>query len=295
MKNKYYGILICLISTILWGISGNVVEYLLSISDISVLNIVAIRLFFSGIILILYGIFKSSKKIYIELYKDKKAILDILIYALIGILGLQYSFYITIKLTNAAFTTLIQFFTAIIVLIYSSISNKKMPKFVEIFLTTLAVYSMFLLITNGSIYSLSVPINGILWGLVSVFTFAFYIIYIKRLFKYPTTVIIGLGMFFASFFLIPFMNFENLFNSINTKVLFLLSFSVLFGTVIPFYLFSESSRYISEKLISVLSAFEPLSALLVGIIFLNTSFGIYQLIGSILLIGSISILSIIES
>lgn len=294
MNKKLYGILICFLAATLWGITGNFAEYLIEISKLPTITIVRYRLVYSGIILFIYSIYINGNKDFFKLLKDKKALIHLLIYSIIGILGLQLSFYYTLDTANAAFATLIQFLTTIVILFYTSLTMKKFPRFIEILLTIIAIFSMFLLITNGNINSLKIPYIAIIWGLISVFAFSFYIIYIKNLFLYKTSVIVGLGMIISGIILSPFANYSLVLKTINPTIIFLFLFSVIFGTVIPFYLFLESLRYISPKLTSILSAFEPLSALIFALFFMNLNFEKYQILGSILLIISITIISVIE-
>ena len=151
----------------------------------------------------------------------------------------------------------------------------------------------FLIITNGSTKGLSVSIAGFVWGILSALAATFYMIFAKKLFVWPSRVTVGLSMFLGGillFIILPNKNFIHYFD--DTRVLIAFAFNIIFGTVLAFYFLIESLRYISEKEAAILSSCEPLTALLVAIVFVNTPFGLYQIVGSALILIMIFILAI---
>lgn len=292
MSQKTYGILIAFIGASLWGVSGNVAEYIFLYSKLPSLTYVMLRMLFTGIILLSYGYYLGYGKDVKKIFSNIRNIRNIILYAFIGIMGLQTSFGETIKYSNAPFATLIQFLAPLIILIYLSILNKKMPKLSEIFFIILSLVGMFFMITNGSINSFKVAPIAIILGFISVLTFVFYILFIEKLFKYHTSIVIGLGMIIGSSFLMPLIDFTNIYRHLSLDILLALSFNILFGNVIPFYFFIESTRYISPTVTSLIGAFEPLTALLIGIYFMDNRLSNLQIIGGIIIIISVTILSI---
>ena len=71
MNNKSKGISMALIAAILWGISGNFAEYIFTHSDITDLSYTTFRMLFSGIILLIYGIFLNSFSEFKKLIFDR--------------------------------------------------------------------------------------------------------------------------------------------------------------------------------------------------------------------------------
>lgn len=64
-----------------------------------------------------------------------------------------------------------------------------------------------------------------------------------------------------------------------------------FGTAIAFCAYLESTKYLSPTKISVFASLEPFSSIILSIIFLNISFGLFELIGAIIIILAVTILS----
>ena len=290
MNNKSKGISMALIAAILWGISGNFSEYIFTHSDITDLSYTTFRMLFSGIILLIYGIFLNSFSEFKKLIFDKKIMLKLVIYSFLGIMGLQYTFSKTILLSNAPLATLLQFLSPLIILVYISVENRIKPKLSEVILTLISLFGMFLMITNGNLNDLAVNPYGILFGIISACFYAYYVIYIKEFKKYHISLILGIGMILGSIYLLPFNDF-NMAEYMKPDILFTFTSNVILGNVIPFYLFLESTKYISPKITSLLGAFEPISALIIGTLFMKTKIYTIQIIGGLIIIVSVSLLS----
>lgn len=69
-------------------------------------------------------------------------------------------------------------------------------------------------------------------------------------------------------------------------------FIVIFGSVIAYFIYLASLAYISATATGLLDAFEPLSATIVSVVFLNLKFGLMETIGTILILSTVFILAI---
>ncbi|WP_073508044.1 EamA family transporter [Streptobacillus notomytis] len=292
---KKLGIIMAFVAAFLWGISGSLAEYIFSNSNFNINTYTSLRMFLTGIILISYGIYTKGYKEINKILFSKTYLKRIIIYGIFAIALLQYSFAQTINYSNAAFATLMQYVTPTIVLIYLSYVTRTFPSFKKIALVAVALYGMFLMITNGSITNLNVSLISLIYGLIAAFTFAFYILYINKFKKIDNTVVIGCGMIIGSLIFIPFMDYSNFKELLKLDIFITFLSNVVLGNAIPFYLFLESTRYIHPTTTSLLGAVEPIVAILIGIIFLGTHLTLIQLIGAILLISSITIISIFEN
>lgn len=289
---KKTGLLMAFLAAFFWGISGNAAEFLFLNSDLKLINYLSYRMLLTATLLLAYEFFTNGMKDFNELKKSKKDFLRIILYALFGIIGLQGTFTYTLYVSNAAFATLIQYLAPLIILVYMALKNRKFPKKIEIVLTSVALFGMFLMITAGNLKTLYVSTEAIIVGSISALTFVFYILYIKHFFKYSLTTIIGISMAIGSILLLPMSDFSNFYSCLkDPKILFIFLFSLFFGNIIPFFLFLESTRYISAKLTSLIGAFEPLTALVISVTFMNVQFKFIQIIGAMLIILSVTLLS----
>lgn len=69
-----------------------------------------------------------------------------------------------------------------------------------------------------------------------------------------------------------------------------LSAIIIFGTAIAFCAYLESTKYLSPTKLAFPSL-EPFSSIILSIIFLNITFGLFELIGAIIIILAVTILS----
>ncbi len=293
MKKTHKGILFALFSGIFWAIGGNFTQYIFMNSNFDFITLVSMRMFISGILILLVGIKLSGKEIAIKILKDKKIWLALIIFSIFGQMGMQLSFFGTIKYSGAAFATLTGSLAPVIVILYLSIKFKKLPRNVEIIPIFTMLMGLFFVITNADITTLLVDKRAVMFGLMYASYFAFYLLYAKRFFEYPSTYIIGITMITGGLLLFPCLNVKILLiNLTRLDILFFFILLVIIGTVIPFYFFVESTRYVSAKIVSVISVCEPLVSLAISIFVFHKNFTYIQLMGVFIVILSVIIISV---
>ena len=77
----------------------------------------------------------------------------------------------------------------------------------------------------------------------------------------------------------------------SVKSILAIALVVFFGTLIAYYCYLESLKYIDPSETSMFTCVEPLSASILSMIFFNVSFSFIQLVGALFIIVTISILS----
>ena len=200
-------------------------------------------------------------------------------------LGVQYSFFASIQYGNAATATILQYLAPVIIMIYITIKNRRIPGIKQIMCLIAAMIGTFLMITKGQLNTLAISNIAIFWGIASAFGAAIYtLLPIKLLKKYGSIPVIGWGMLIGgSIFgiLVPPVTGMGEFNASSILAII---FVVLFGTVIAFTCSLESLRYIKPYEASILSCVEPLSASLLSILFLGFVFTPIPWLGTIFII-----------
>ncbi|MDO5518149.1 MAG: EamA family transporter, partial [Clostridium sp.] len=178
---------------------------------------------------------------------------------------------------------------------YMCIRNKKLPTSKQMICVTMAMIGTFLIITKGNLNSLSISKHAVFWGIASAFASALYTLQpVKLIREYGSICTVGWGMLIGgialSFINSPF----NCSGSWSFKSASAIAFVVIFGTLIAFSCYLESLKYIEPYEASILGCVEPLSAALLSIMFLNVMFSGIQWLGSILIITTISVLSMMK-
>ncbi|MEH7353635.1 EamA family transporter [Neobacillus drentensis] len=285
------GIILVLIAATFWGVSGTVAQYLFHQQGFSTNWLVVTRLIFSGIGLLLFSQFVAKQNIW-SVWKNKQDVVRLIIFGTIGMFGVQYTYFAAIEHGNAATATVLQYLAPVIIVCYLCLRAKSLPAKQEVIAIVLALFGTFLLVTKGSIHSLSISGPAFFWGILSAFALAFYTLYPGSLLsKWGSLMTVGWGMTIGGFgfsFIHPPWKFQGHWNLTSFLAVV---FVVVFGTLIAFFCFMESLKFIHASEASLLACVEPLSAAFLSVVWLNVSFTPAEWIGSFSIIATIFILS----
>ena len=297
MKNslRLKGLFLVTSGALLWGVSGTVAQYLFQDENFTPEWLVVMRMLLSGILLLIIGVIKGDKNIF-GIWKRKENAIRLILFGLLGMLGVQYTYFAAINHGNAATATILQYLSPIIITFYMCIHNKKLPTSKQMICVTMAMLGTFLIITKGNMNSLSISKLAVFWGIASAFASALYTLQPVKLIKeYGSICTVGWGMLIGgialSFINSPF----NCSGNWSFKSISAVAFVVIFGTLIAFSCYLESLKYIEPYEASILGCVEPLSAALLSIMFLNVKFSGIQWLGSLLIIATVSVLSVMKN
>ncbi|WP_059170511.1 DMT family transporter [Bacillus sp. FJAT-27445] len=279
------GLAMIVIGAMLWGTTGPIMEWILSETKITVPFMLTIRMLVAGVLLV--GTLVISKKPVLEVWKNRYWAKHLIIYSIFGMLGLQYTFVSAIHASNAVMATLMQFSAPIFIIIFVSVKARKFPPGYQVIgiLGTLA--GLFLLLTNGSFNNLLVSKEALIWGVLLGLTFTFYTLHPIRLMnEWGVLIVVGWGMLVAGValsFASQVWNSNEWGELADPKILALMTVLIIFGTA-AFVLFLGSLKYITPVENSVLSSIEPLTAMLVSVIWLGVMLEGIQLLGAFLML-----------
>jgi len=284
------GIILGILAATLWGISGTSGQFLFQQKAINVEWLITIRLLISGICLLLFANFNNENLF--AIWRNKKDSIQLIIFSIIGMLGVQYTYFAAIKHSNAATATVLQFVGPILIAVYLAIKYKKLPKPIEIIAIILAVAGTFLLVTHGKLNSLSISPLALFLGLASAITLAIYSLQPKQLLtKYNAAVVIGWAMLIGGI-VFSFVKFPWEIEGIwDWETTLSVGFVVFLGTLVAFYSYLTATKIIGAQKTSLLSSAEPLVAVLLSVTWLNIPFETIDWIGSLCIISTIFLLS----
>lgn len=287
------GIVMIIVGGIFWGMTGPFIEWILDTTNMSVSFLLAMRMLSGGTVLLLFNVIR--KKDIISIWKMPSWRTQLVIFSIIGMLGVQYGFIATIEASDAVIATLLQFSAPIFVIIYVSLSHKSLPPRYQIVGIIGTIAGLFLLMTNGSFSTLLVDTTAIIWGIIVGIAFAFYILYPVRLMnEWSVLIVLGWAMVIGGVFL---SMISQLWKSnewhllIQGSVPIIMILLIILGTL-GFVLFLSSMKYISAVEASVLSAVEPLAAMIFSVIWFGTVLLQFQLLGIVLMLIFVTWLSI---
>ncbi|MEC2507287.1 DMT family transporter [Bacillus cereus] len=298
-SNRLKGIIMVIIGACLWGLSGTAAQQLFQYENVSTEWLVTIRLLISGIILLIISSFGTRKKEIFSIWKQKSDAIKMILFGIFGMLAVQYTYFASIKEGNAAVATLLQYLAPIFITVYLLFKwNVRLSK-IDFISITLSLVGTFLLLTNGSVHNLAVSTPAIIWGILSGLSLAFYSLYSKELLeKWSSSVIVGWGMIIGGigvtivhfistneFILLSTMKYVKL------STLPLITFVVIFGTLIAFYLYLDSIRYLTPKKTKLFGCKEQIEDIIYSVLILHVQFQSFQLLGAFCVIVMVLILS----
>lgn len=288
LNNK--GTLLIIIGTTLWGASGVLSQHLFMDKYITPEWLVTIRLLCSGIILLCIDAILNKGDIF-SIWKTSDR-LPLILFGIFGMLGVQYTYFGTIVHSNAATATILQYLMPIVIILYLLITTHRLPSAKEFISIGFAMLGTLLLVTKGQFSSLAISLEALIWGLICAGFAAFYTLQPRKMIKkWRSTLIIGWGMLIGGILMSFYQKPWICSGILDLNAIFTVLAIIIFGTAIAFCAYLESTKYLSPTKISVFASLEPFSSIILSIIFLNISFGFYEMIGALIIIIAITILS----
>ncbi|WP_374720582.1 DMT family transporter [Parageobacillus toebii] len=291
VSNRIKGLMMVITGATLWGLSGTAAQVLFQDMQITAEWLVVVRMMIAGSALLLFAVCKRMA--IFSIWTDIKSIVSLLLFGLVGMLGVQYTYFASIATGNAATATLLQYLAPVYIVLYAMAFQKHRPSKEVTLAIVLALLGTFLLITNGSTGELKVPLISVVWGILSGVALAFYTLASAQMLKkWKSIIVVGWGMVIGGggmCFVFPPFPLPAIRWDVETWLLIL--FVIVFGTLFAFLLFVESIRYLSPTESSLLSSVEPLSAVIASIAFLHVPFGLLQVIGAACIMVTVLLLS----
>lgn len=287
------GIVLIISGAILWGATGPLMEWILSNSKLSVSFMMTLRLLIAGAGILVF-IRMQGKDIY-SIWKHSYWVKKLMLFAIFGMLSVQYSFVSAIEASNAVVATLLQFLAPIFVVVFVSWSLKKWPPFHQVVGISGTLVGLFLLLTNGSVTNILLSPAALSWGIIVGLSFAFYILYPAVLMsEWGVLLVVGWSMLIGGAVLGSVTQIWESTEWIyltDIKLVISLLAIIIFGTL-AFVLFLTSMSYISAIETSVLSSVEPLTAMLISVTWLHQVLGLWQWVGALFMLIFVTWISI---
>lgn len=287
---KIKGIIYASLASSLWSISGVSGEILFKNYGFSSNWLVSVRTLVSGILLLGIVKFVEKKDIFAP-FKDRSNRLRTVLFGVAGMYLVQATYFKTIEISNVSFATILQFTAPFFIFTYEMLKSRKVPSFFTVVLLISTALGVSLIATKGDFSKLSWSPEALMLGILSAVMIAFYSIQPKPLLKeYSSMTVVGWGMMIGSIvanIVHPFWKVDGKMVPVSILNIIIV---VILGTAIAYLIFISSLKYISSSLAGILTAFEPALATLLSIILFGLSFTFLEVIGFILVFGSILIL-----
>ncbi|PWW32106.1 drug/metabolite transporter (DMT)-like permease [Cytobacillus oceanisediminis] len=293
-RSRETGLFLVIAGATFWGVGGTVSQKLFQQYGIDVNWLVTVRLLSAGILLLAVQFLLKDRSQVLGVWKNRRVAAQLVIFGLLGMLGVQYTYMASIHHGNAAVATLLQYLAPVMIIIYLVLRRQTVFTRQDFVTVSLALTGSLFLLTNGSVSQLSVPAPAIVWGILSGVALAFYTLYAVPLLKqFDSLVVVGWAMVIGglslSFFHPPWkMDFA----SLTIEAYLYLVFVIVFGTMLAFWFYIESLQNLTPTETSLLSSLEPMAAVLTTVIWLKEPFGSFQWIGTACIFSMILLLAL---
>ncbi|MBM6830144.1 EamA family transporter [Anaerotignum lactatifermentans] len=277
---------------ICWGISGCFGQYLFQQKDVTSNWLVSVRLLVAGILLLAIGRWRMGKDLN-AFFHDRKDLRKVLIFSVFGMLFCQYFYFSAVEYSNAGTATVLQSLAPFVILAIVCIRGLRLPKGREVIAVFAAVSGVFLLSTHGNIHNMMLTEQALFFGLASAAGAAAYnLLSAEMLSKYGVYPVVGYGMLFGGIVLTVIVwpwRYGLIWDSGTIIALFGV---IVIGTAVAFSLYLKGVSMVGPFMGSLLGMVEPVTAIVVSFLFLDTKFQWIDLVGFVLILGTVLLMSL---
>lgn len=290
-KNRAIGFVLAVWTGILWGASSPIAQYLFEHKEIQSSWLTPYRLLMSGILLLVYSAVR--KKDISGVWKNRRDAVRLMIFGVVGMMGMQYSFFAAVQATDAGTATFFQYLNPAMLIVYYGVIKKKMPSRRELMAVVCAVSGIFLIATHGNLHGLNISPDGIGLGLLTALTTCFYaVLPIALLEKYPSEVVCGWAMLIGGIVLSGVRKPWQMAATVDKVVVIAFFTIVIMGTILPFCFYLAALPKIGAVYTGLMTSVEPVTATILAAVFLGTSFQSIDVVGFVLVLSTGFILNI---
>jgi drug/metabolite transporter (DMT)-like permease len=282
------GYLVVVAAALMWAVSGTSSKFLFN-QGITPVQVVQLRVTFSAafLFLILLGARRSLLEISLR---------DIPYFALLGISGMamiSFTYFYAISKINVAVAILLEYLAPVFIAVFYAFTAPEKLTRTTLVALTLSVFGCYLAVGAYNVNFLALNWRGVLAGVLSGLAYAWYTIYGERgMRRYDPWTVVFYSFLFASFFwnlAAPFGAFRVSYTAVQW---FWIAYIVVFGTAVPFGLYTMGISLIRSTRASVTATLEPIAAAFAAWIFLGEFLDLLQILGGVLVIASIIILQL---
>ena len=288
-KNHRWGYLYVVLAALMWALSGSSAKFLFN-SGITPFQLVQLRLTISSVLLFLCLLIRFSALLKIS----RSDILYFILFGTVGMAGVQFTYLFAISKIKVAAAILLQYLAPSFIALHAVVFMREKLSRSTVIALIGATLGCYLVVGAYNLEILSMNIVGIISGILSAVTFAWYTIhgeYGMRRYN-PWTVLFYALFFGAVVWNILHPPLEAFMHAYSPVQWAWILYIGVMGTLVPFGLYLEGINLIRSTRASITATLEPITAGVISYIFLNEIMGIPQIIGGVIVIASIILLQL---
>ena len=288
--SHFSAVLLVLLAGTMWAASGTAAQHFYTQSVHIPIELTQVRLFLSSALFFLLAWWSGGLRRGVRsLRRNPRLLVQLSIHGILGIMIVQFSYFMGIAEGDAAATTVIGYTSPAMMILYLAVRWRRLPSAAETGTVVVAVAGVFLLVTGGDIGRLSVPMACIVWSLISGATFTFAMIYPVHLLRlFDRFFLLAICMLIGGIALLPMTQVIVDVGSFFTAETWLdLLVIIGLGTIVAFFAFNLGLRWLSPEETAITATIEPVASVLFAWLIFDTHFAALQIVGVVLVIGAI--------
>jgi len=283
------GFVYAVAAAILFGVGGTVAQFLFQNRGVGMEWLVSMRLLCAGSVLLLACAARQGLGV---LAIWRRNAMPILLFGLIGMMPVQYTFMAAIEASNSATATILQFTAPAMITAWIALTKLRAPDAREMAAMALAMLGVFFIVTHANPGALSISGIALFWGLASAVAAAFCSIQPARMLReHDASLVAGWGMIIGGVALALFRPPWQVEGHWDAATFAGFAVVILLGTLVSFYLSLNALRLIGPQKSSLLTCVEPLAATLLAVLWLGVAWGGMDWLGTACILTTVVLLS----
>lgn len=283
-------VLFVLLAGTMWAASGTAAQHFYTQSDHIPIELTQVRLFLSsGLFFLLAWWSGGLRRGMRSLRRNPRLLGQLALHGILGIMIVQFSYFMGIAEGDAAATTVIGYTSPAMMILYLAARYRRLPSAADAGTVVVAVAGVFLLVTGGDIGRLSVPPACIVWSLISGATFVFAMLYPVHLLRlFDRFFLLAVCMLIGGIALLPVTQVIANVGTFFTAGTWLdLVIIIGLGTVVAFFAFNVGLRWLSPEETAITATIEPVASVVFAYFIFDAHFVAMQVVGIALVIAAI--------
>lgn len=284
LSSTKHGYLLVVTAAGLWGVSGTIARSMFISYAASAMDLVGIRITVAAVLLCSWLIFRQPSFLKLP-RRDWGAMV---LFSLLGIAALQFTFLFAVERTNVATASFLQYQAPVLVALYGVLTRTEQVT-ARVWLHLALAASGTVLLVTGSATGLKLDWLGVTSGVLAAGLTAFYSIYAaNRLGHMSSSPLLGWGLLIGAIgwsVISPPWQWPTIGLPLTAWVT--MAFVAVLGTVLPYQLYFTALRKIPSAHVVLTATLEPVVAAVTAFLFLGEQLTFRQFGGCVLILAAI--------
>ncbi len=283
------GYFLVIVAAVLWAVSGSSGKFLFH-RGVTPAELVQLRLTLSTVLLFFWLLIKDRQLLKIF----PRDIFYFLVLGTAGMAMVQYTYFHAISKIHVAVAILLQYLAPLFIALHAVLLARERLTRPTLIALAGSTFGCYLVAGAYNFNLLTMNLEGIAFGIASGIAFAWYAIQGERgMRRYNPWTVLFYALFFASLFwnlaIFPLKAFQRPYGMVEWAWM---GYIVIFGTIVPYWLYSEGISLIRATRASVTATLEPITAAFISFFFLGEILEPLQMLGGGLVILSVILLQL---